>query len=653
MSLIAISNNPNENSEIIFGIEYDTYKFILCNSAMEKRYPDCKGQYCYQVMHNRDCPCEDCPLPLLKSKQIKITMSCCVSSDLTWRPILVNCDTVLGDFCLGTAGFRIDLKKSLDLIQSAVNTMNSMVYIIGKSDYRLHFLNKHVKNIFPNAHIGALCYKALWNRNSPCEDCPMQALSSEKTNKNIKFYNPKLKKHFNIQALNITENDSSDVVVFIASDITDIVKSEQHLKQIAYTDVRLLVKNSAAFNEAVNIAFESGKTHFIYFMRLRNFDHYNLTFGRSAGDKLLKQLAGYYIRTSPTEVYRISGTKFAFIAQTEYQMQKITEILKTPVPSELLEDYKGFYFNVDSLVIEIPKYSSDADKLMRTMEDMLKKQENNKENEIIIFNEQDMLEFERKNKVKYILQSHMLDHSFEMYYQPIYSIENGKFTQCEALMRMFDNEFGIIPPSDFIPIAEECGMIHELGIFALESACKFVKDRQNKNLPPIQVNVNVSMVQFYYEEFFNMVMKTISKYNIDHSMIHLELTESTWINSFKYVTQTMHEFINHNIKFSIDDFGTGYSNLSYIGSLPIDIIKIDKSFIDKIESSDIHVLIVRNIIDMAKQLKIKTTAEGVETKSQYDILKNLGCDNIQGYLFSKPLPYDKFSEFIDKKLAEL
>lgn len=173
--------------------------------------------------------------------------------------------------------------------------------------------------------------------------------------------------------------------------------------------------------------------------------------------------------------------------------------------------------------------------------------------------------------------------------------------------------------------------------------------RAKRKQPPIQVNVNVSTVQFSKSTFYDDVTHVIHKYQIDPALIQLEVTESIIINSFEYIISIMRRLIEFGVSFAIDDFGTGYSSLSYIGTLPVESIKLDKSFVDKIAESEVYLLIVKNVIEIAKGLQFQIVAEGVESRNQYEILKRLDCDYIQGYYFSTPLPPEKFEHFIEKE----
>ena len=218
-------------------------------------------------------------------------------------------------------------------------------------------------------------------------------------------------------------------------------------------------------------------------------------------------------------------------------------------------------------------------------------------------------------------------------------------------MRLYDENLGWITPDEFIPIAEEQGLIHDLGLYVLEHVCRKLVDRKKKGLPPVGIHINVSTVQFSKNGFFASFMEIIDRYGIDPSQIVMEVTESIMIQSFDFIMAIMKRFIDRGVCFSLDDFGTGYSSLNYIAALPISSIKLDKSFIDRSEKSDVYALLIKNVVEIARGLKIELIVEGVETTGQVKTLTKIGCEAMQGYYFSKPLPETELDNFFYQDIS--
>jgi EAL domain-containing protein (putative c-di-GMP-specific phosphodiesterase class I) len=230
----------------------------------------------------------------------------------------------------------------------------------------------------------------------------------------------------------------------------------------------------------------------------------------------------------------------------------------------------------------------------------------------------------------------------QVYYQPQTNIK-GDLIGAEALLRWIHPQRGHISPTDFIPIAEESGMILELGDFVLKDACKRIM--QWKSVESLKhIAVNVSPVQFRHPDYVTSVEKIIQEYSLDTKKLTLELTEGLLVNNVEDVIKKMQKLKNLGISFSIDDFGTGYSSLAYLTKFPLDQLKIDKSFVDDIGKDQDDQVIIETIIAMADRLSFNLIAEGVETNEQIQFLKEKGCFNFQGYYFSKPMAVKEFSE---------
>lgn len=235
---------------------------------------------------------------------------------------------------------------------------------------------------------------------------------------------------------------------------------------------------------------------------------------------------------------------------------------------------------------------------------------------------------------------------FHIYYQPKVDIRQGKITGAEALIRWFHPEKGLISPAEFIPIAEETGLIISIGEWVLHTACSQTKVWQKEGFAPFQIAVNLSRSQFIHRNLQERIIKIIQEVDLTPNYLELEVTEGLVMQNERAASRIMKAWQNYGIKISMDDFGKGYSSLSYLREFPFDVIKIDKSFIHNIMADSKTEAITIAIIQMAHSLNLKVVAEGVETQAELEFLQRHKCDEIQGYLFGPPLPISKFEQLL-------
>ncbi len=232
---------------------------------------------------------------------------------------------------------------------------------------------------------------------------------------------------------------------------------------------------------------------------------------------------------------------------------------------------------------------------------------------------------------------------FILHYQPQLDLSTGRIIGAEALLRWQSRDYGLVSPLNFIPLLEENGMINTIGEWVLQEACRLNRKWQDEGLPPLRMAVNLSARQFHGGDISNIVKRTLEKTGLEPQWLELELTESTVLMNADKVIRTMHEISAEGIGFALDDFGTGYSSLSYLQRLPVDRIKIDKSFVANLTSNPSDAAIVRAVVGMAHSLGLKVIAEGVETEGQLGFLRGINCEEIQGFVFSRPLPPNDFT----------
>lgn len=240
-----------------------------------------------------------------------------------------------------------------------------------------------------------------------------------------------------------------------------------------------------------------------------------------------------------------------------------------------------------------------------------------------------------------VIDSAFVDGRFEVYYQPIYSIEEGKYNSAEALLRLYDEKYGYVRPDIFIPAAEQSGMIHKIGRFVLEEVCRFIASDRFAKSGLEYIEVNLSVIQCMSSELAGDVEEIMNKYNISPEQLNLEITETAAAYAQNTMMRNIENLTDSGILFSLDDFGTGYSNMKRIASMPFAIVKLDKTFTE-MNDSEKMLKVVKDTISMVKDMNMRIVVEGVETKESFEAFSELGVDYIQGYYFSKPLPLKKF-----------
>lgn len=257
-------------------------------------------------------------------------------------------------------------------------------------------------------------------------------------------------------------------------------------------------------------------------------------------------------------------------------------------------------------------------------------------------------EFKIKSEIDEIIKRGISQHRFKVYYQPIYDVNYHRFTSAEALIRLFDEKYGYISPALFIPAAEKNGAIHQIGDYVLENVCNFISSNNLEKLGLEYLEVNLSVAQCIEKNFGNKIIDVLKKYRIKPHQINFEITETS--EEFNpEVFDTNIELLSRNgISFSLDDYGTGYSNIKRVTTLPLNIIKLDKCFVDEYQNEEVRV-VVQNTVKMLKKLEKHILVEGIETESKLNTFIELGCDFIQGFYFSKPIPEKDFIMFLINK----
>jgi len=438
-------------------------------------------------------------------------------------------------------------------------------------------------------------------------------------------------------------------------DITQLNQSEEKLKKLAHYDEVTQLPNRVLCRQEIEIkianALFSNKKFAILYIDLDNFKNINDTQGHLVGDEFLYERSQKLLKIIPKGMIlaRFGGDEFIIITESSANEDEVrnkainfAERLIPRIP--IKKSYDNFTIDITaSIGIALyPRHGDTFTGLLSSADKAMYHVKNTGKNNFKIYH--DDIDQKRLRELQLIsdMRTGLVTGQFTVHYQAKQCLRTGELAGCEALIRWQHPSLGNIPPLEFISIAESSGLIIPLGKLVLEQSCLFIKQWQTHSDKSITVSINVSAVQLKSPQFKEEVLEVMHDVGISGHNIELEITESLLMENIEATIQILHDLKEIGVSISIDDFGTGYSSLSYLQRLPVDTLKIDKSFVDSITSSAEDVWIVENTISLASGLKLKTVAEGVETQEQKAILSTLGCDILQGYLYSKPVPQNDF-----------
>ena len=255
----------------------------------------------------------------------------------------------------------------------------------------------------------------------------------------------------------------------------------------------------------------------------------------------------------------------------------------------------------------------------------------------------------RVAELKDLIYHALKNREFEIYYQPLYNVCDGNFTEAEALLRLRDREGNFLSPEEFIPVAEQCGMIADIGDLVLDGVCKYIRMMLKCSADIDSISVNLSVVQLMQENAVRRLMDTIRRNGISPNRILFEVTESTLVTDYELISGKICEMNEKGVQFALDDFGTGYSNITHVIDLPFDVVKIDKSLIwDSVRSRKCNIMI-RELTRTFKDINLSVIAEGVETKEHDDFVRQCGCDKIQGFRYAHPMPVSQAGDYFGRR----
>ncbi|MCH5349923.1 MAG: EAL domain-containing protein [Oscillospiraceae bacterium] len=443
-------------------------------------------------------------------------------------------------------------------------------------------------------------------------------------------------------------------------DITSDKEKDLLIEKMAYIDDVTQINNRNRFMQIGQEAFECSQdtdlSYWVIVLDIDNFHIVNDTCGYESGNNLLSDFARIIenVLTKGGFGARIGGDNFALLVHDtgdeELPVKIIREIQRK------LKAVCGDNFTVQSVTCsagycKMSDGGNDFAEVLDHAEFSLNTMSERK-SDIIRYDNKIHDKIIEETALEAEIARGIENKEFVLFYQPKINLEDGTLMGMEALIRWVKPDGTIVPPSKFIPVAESSMLITKISDFVLHEACRQNKEWQDKGFPPITVSINLTAVDFYQTDVKEAIRSVLEETGMDARWLDVELTESLALKDIESAVQQMKEIRDLGVKLSMDDFGTGYSSLSYIQMLPITLLKLDRSFVMYLEDDEISREIVSAVIRIAKSKKIETIAEGIETIGQAEILKKSGCDQAQGYFFGKPMPADKFEEFMAMKAHE-
>ena len=439
-----------------------------------------------------------------------------------------------------------------------------------------------------------------------------------------------------------------------------LLKSQRAFRHAALHDSLTKLPNRANFTEIIKKLIDENKAggennFYVLFLDLARFKTINDSLGHSIGDKVLMIVAKRFTKMlrATDKVARLGGDEFAIILRglsSNEKAEKVAWKIHQQIAQPFTLSKNKIHTSVNIGIAPCHADYETPEELLRDA-DIAMHDAKEKGAGVAFFNEELRDRFLAQARLEAELPFAIERNELSMHYQPIVSLTDGSLTGFEALLRWNHHKFGFISPAQFIPIAENTGLIIPITNWILRETCRQIAEWQRLSFSTreLMVSVNISGKHLSNTSLVGDVKRALEAANLSPSSLKLEITESAAMENAEQTIQILKGLKNLGLQLSIDDFGTGYSSLSYLHRLPIDTLKIDRSFVNSVGENGEDSEILQTIISLAKNLKMRVIAEGIETESQLNILKNLGCDYGQGYLMSKPLPKDSMEEMLYHK----
>ncbi|MGE4560877.1 MAG: putative bifunctional diguanylate cyclase/phosphodiesterase, partial [Desulfobulbus sp.] len=447
-------------------------------------------------------------------------------------------------------------------------------------------------------------------------------------------------------SVSVIRNEEQEITHYFAffHDITELKRKEKQISILAYSDALTKLPNRAALEhrltKAIARASRERRPLAVFFIDLDNFKNINDSMGHDKGDQVLIEVAERLSATIRSEdtLSRLGGDEFILLSESitnENAVYNLANRILASLKKPISLHPNTVYVNASIGIALYPDDGRTCQELIKNADTAMYKAKSEGKNKFVMFTQEMHEKLLKRIRIENAIRTSLKQREFTVFYQPKIDLANERPSSFEALVRWQKNDT-IITPDQFIPIAEESGLIDEMGLYVLNEVCIFLTKMQEHRLPLLPISVNMSPRTFNQKNIVETVDDILGAHRINHRLIEFEITETTAMKDVQHSLDTMHRFRERGIRFSIDDFGTGYSSLSYLSEMPVSTLKIDKRFINAGDPNSRG--IVATITAMSKQMQLNVVAEGVETREQLHWLRRIGCNEVQGYYFSRPMP---------------
>lgn len=535
-------------------------------------------------------------------------------------------------------------KSSYEVVQKILDYIDSGIVVCATDSGEVLFENRIAARV-PEIHRTIM-------------DCIHNALESGDVQGRIgtpmERYNTESGLWFEVKFTQLVWISGINAIAASAADITQKKKNQQKIEYQAHNDFLTGLYNrmkcEVDLRKAIKDSVQNGNKGAVLFIDLDDFKHINDGLGHQYGDILLQQIAAGIagIPGLRGHCYRMGGDEFVIIVEPELfgDLDKVINNITLLFNKQWYLMETEYFCTMSMGIAFFPDNSVDVHEITRMADVAMYAAKRSGKNRYVYYSS----EVESATAKRLDIENSMRQavstgiDEFVVFYQPVVNADTQQCTSCEALVRWDSKALGFMGPGEFISLAEYLGLITSIGDYVLEEACRRCKLWNDNGHPAFYVNVNLSVVQLLQKDVVENIKKILKKTGVNPKNIVLEITESFAINDMHRVMEIITGLKKLGPRIALDDFGTGYSSLNYIKQLPLDIIKVDKTFIDDIVEDDYAQAFVKLIVDLSKTIGTKIVVEGVEHKEQYDLLKRLGVDYIQGYYFGKPVPAKVFEE---------
>ena len=540
---------------------------------------------------------------------------------------------------------RNSITSSYKSLETILDNVGSAIYVRDVSSSNIVYVNRMCKNTFENeiksgAIVGLFEESSRYNTASSYREV------------NYKERN----RWYDVTSTNMTWVDGRRVVLYAIIDVTEKKQYQKKIEQQANNDFLTGLYNRMCCERdllrIIDEAKECGGKGAVIYLDLDDFKHINDGLGHQYGDVLLKAISSSLTRINGVEntCYRMGGDEFVILVpHTSYdRFEQIIEGIRVVFNKPWFLKGADYYCTSSIGVVTFPDEGETVQDLIRKADIAMYTAKKSGKNKLAHYTDSsDEEAYKRLDMEKSMRAATATDYDqFEVYYQPIVDITKpgNPCTGAEALIRWNSTELGFISPADFIPLAEYLGLINPIGHHVLQKACEAVKYWNENGHPYYKVNVNLSVVQLMQNDIVDTIAKTIEETEVNPRNLTLEVTESLAINDMERMKRILGNIKKLGIRIALDDFGTGYSSLNHIREIPLDVIKVDQSFVKDLATDQYAQSFVRMIGELADALGVRVCVEGIETAEQFKALENMNVRMVQGFYFDKPMPRVAFEE---------